>query len=68
MFRRDNHTCTNCGWHDPTAHTLECDHIGNRLDHSPANLTTLCGKGSPLNCHGTKTKQQAAAGRRGRTR
>lgn len=65
-FRRDGWRCTTCGHHDPTGRTLECDHTGDRNDHT--RLTTLCGHGAPNNCHGRRTKQQAAAARRGHTR
>ena len=61
QFHLDQHTCTapGCDWHDPSGRTLECDHTGDRHDHT--QLTTLCGKGSPHDHHGQRTKQQAKA-------
>lgn len=60
VFTRDGYTCTNCGWVDPSGGTLECDHLGAPDDHSFDHLTTLCGRGTPSNCHGRKT---SAAGK-----
>ena len=48
VFERDGWQCTHirsndgyrCSERNPDR--LECDHVGNRLDHSMANLTTLC--------------------------
>ena len=54
---RDHHTCQHCGWHDPTAKTLQIDHIKNLKTggtNNPNNLQTLC-KG----CHNHKTQQEA---------
>ena len=55
---RDHWTCTECGHHDPTGRTLECDHIGDRDNHDPVNLRTLCQR-----CHRRRTDLQAQAGR-----
>lgn len=46
--------------HEPDCpgHGSECDHIGDRLDHSLPNLRWLS-----TECHRAKTLQQAAAAR-----
>jgi 5-methylcytosine-specific restriction protein A len=46
--------------HDPKCNGVgsECDHIGDKHDHSPRNLQWLS---EP--CHSAKTKAQAAAAR-----
>jgi hypothetical protein len=63
VFTRDNYTCIDCGWHDPTMRTLECDHVGDRLNHDLTNLVTRCGRNTPRNCHGRKTSAQGNAAR-----
>lgn len=60
-FEHDHWTCVDCGWHDPTGRTLECDHIGRPDDHRIDQLRTRCGRNSPRNCHGTKTGRDAQA-------
>lgn len=55
VLRRDDHTCTypRCHHHDPTARTLEVDHIVPGDDHSFSNLQTLC-----VDCHTRKTLEE----------
>lgn len=65
-FQIDNWTCVDCGHHDPTGATLECDHDGDRHDHRIENLRTRCtdrAKGGN-GCHRRRTQQQARTGRR----
>lgn len=59
VFKRDRYKCVDCAHHDRTGRTLECDHIGDRDDHSLPNLATRCAP-----CHAERTKRQAADGRR----
>lgn len=54
VLARDRHRCVDCGAREQ----LEVDHIGNRDDHSVANLRTLCAR-----CHRRRTAQQAARAR-----
>lgn len=57
-LRRDNWTCQNCGWEDPTGKTLDIDHKHNLATggtNHPDNLWTLCRW-----CHNHKTQQEAA--------
>lgn len=63
VFARDNWTCIDCGWHDATGRTLECDHLGDTTDNRIHMLATRCGVHSPRNCHGTKTGRAGAAAR-----
>lgn len=45
VFDRDGHRCTymrSDGRRCSTRDRLECDHVGDRLNHDPSNLTTLC--------------------------
>lgn len=58
VFQRDHWQCVDCGWHDPTGRTLECDHTGDPDDHRPPVLATRCRP-----CHRRRTQQQAAAAR-----
>lgn len=73
VFKRDGYRCTmvtngqRCTHTDPTGATIECDHIIRGDDHRIANLTTLCGRGSPANHHAVKTAAEAAAARRATT-
>lgn len=62
VFRRDNWRCIDCGHHDPTGRTLECDHTGDRHDHRTQSLATRCGP-----CHRQRTLAQAARARGART-
>ena len=57
-FTLDGWACVDCGHHDPTGRTLECDHIGHRDDHRLEQLRTRCAP-----CHARRTKAQAAAAR-----
>ncbi len=59
-FAIDNWTCVDCDYRDDTQTGigLECDHIGDPLDHSLDQLRTRC-----TTCHAEHTKQQAAEGR-----
>lgn len=68
ILHRDNYRCTwidhdgnRCTYtaHDGTG--LEVDHIGDRNNHHPNNLRTLCGKNTPHNHHGHRTALQAVA-------
>lgn len=54
VLRRDGHRCVQCG-----APANEVDHRDDPMDHAYTNLQTLCHP-----CHATKTKAEAAAGRR----
>lgn len=55
-LERDNFTCVDCGYRDPTGRTLEADHIGptDQIEH----LRTRC-----TDCHRTKTLADATASR-----
>ena len=62
VFERDGWTCVQCGHHDPTCATLECDHMGAKTDHRLHMLRTLCAdvrKGGN-GCHRQHTAQQGA--------
>jgi len=63
ILRRDGHRCTH---HDNgrrcEAKATDVDHIGDRHNHQPDNLTSLC---HPH--HATKTLREAAAGRAARS-
>lgn len=52
VFQRDDYSCVQCGHHDPTAASLECDHDDD------GGLRTLC-----RTCHRVRTQQQAAKAR-----
>lgn len=56
-FTLDRWTCVDCGHHDPTGATLECDHIGHRDDHRIEQLRTRC---KPCHARRTTTQRQAA--------
>lgn len=61
-FRRDHHTCQQCGYTRQTKGDLHADHIIPRSQNGPdelANLITLC-----VPCHARKTQAEALAGRR----
>ncbi|WP_431604419.1 HNH endonuclease [Corynebacterium propinquum] len=61
ILHRDNHTCQNCGHHNPGGQNLEIDHIdntrGSHYNHH-TNLQTLC-----TACHKTKTQIEARRAR-----
>lgn len=62
ILARDGHRCTAVmrdGARCPATTGLEVDHIGDRRDHSEANLQTLCAWH-----HKRKTASESAAGRR----
>lgn len=61
----DNWTCVDCGWHDPTGRTLDCDHTGDRDDHRIASLRTRCNERAN-GCHRRRTQRQAAEARAAR--
>lgn len=63
VFARDDWTCVDCGHRDPTARTLECDHVAAPDDHRLTSLATRC-----ADCHQRRTQAQAAAGRARRSR
>jgi len=63
VHQRDNWTCIDCGHHDPTGRTLECDHTANRHNHELHTLATRC-----HTCHTRRTQAQAAAARTQRSR
>jgi len=45
VFQRDGYRCTyvrSDGRRCTTTDRLECDHVVDRLNHDPSNLTTLC--------------------------
>jgi 5-methylcytosine-specific restriction endonuclease McrA len=54
VLKRDGHACVNCG--EPAN---QVDHVGDRMDHSPGNLASLC-----FLCHQRKTASQSVAARR----
>ena len=58
ILNRDEHRCTRCS----SDQRLEVHHIGDRNDHSHANLTTLCHP-----CHQTETQAEAQAARQARS-
>lgn len=58
----DNWTCVDCGHHDPTGRTLECDHDGDRNDHRIESLRTRCSD-QANGCHRKRTQAQANQGR-----
>lgn len=67
VLERDGHRCT---WPDPAAPDGRClaaatdvDHVGDRDDHDPANLRSLCGPH-----HLQRTSGQANASRWRHTR
>jgi len=66
-FEHDHWTCVDCGWHDPTGRTLECDHIGRPDDHQLDQLRTRCGPRAH-NCHGRKTAREAGRNKPRQTR
>ncbi len=59
ILERDDHRCQCEGCARCTGGTpcrapgIECDHIGDRLDHSPANLRAIC-----VPCHRHKTSKR----------
>lgn len=59
VLERDGHRCT---WPDPdercTAPATDVDHIGDRHDHHPDNLRSLCGPH-----HDQRTAAQGVAAR-----
>lgn len=55
-FTIDRWTCVDCGHHDPTGRTLECDHTGHRDDHRLEHLRTRC-----TTCHAQRTATQRQA-------
>lgn len=68
VLARDGYRCTFVGSDgvrcpssksNPIGGRLEVDHVGDRDDHSLANLRTLCAY-----CHAQRTAQQAAEARR----
>ena len=64
-FDLDGWACVDCGHHDPTGSTLECDHIGDRDDHRLEKLRTRCAdiaKGGN-GCHRQRTNEAAASAR-----
>lgn len=68
VFARDNWTCVDCGWCDPSGGTLECDHLGQPDDHRTEMLATRCGARTPNNCHGARTAAASVAARTARAR
>lgn len=61
ILNRDGHQCAQCGHHDPTATTLEIDHIDNRRGPTyglDVNLQTLCRP-----CHRAKTQREMKRGK-----
>jgi Zn ribbon nucleic-acid-binding protein len=59
VFRRDDHTCTECGYHSQRkkgeVHDLECHHIDPDGGHAMENLRTVC-----IPCHQRLTAGQAS--------
>lgn len=51
VFTRDNYQCVLCG--QPAT---DCDHIGDRHDHTLANLRALC-----HTCHKQRTSRQGGS-------
>lgn len=64
-FAIDDWTCVDCGHRDSSGASLECDHIGDRDDHRIEQLRTRCGRRAN-DCHGKRTRAQAAAARAAR--
>ncbi|MEZ5152109.1 HNH endonuclease [Rhodococcus zopfii] len=63
-FRRDNHTCTRCGYVGTGRGDLHAGHVVAAADGGPAdlpNLATLC-----VPCHDQETRGQVAAAVRAR--
>lgn len=65
VFQRDGHRCTailpsgkRCPRGRMTGHSIECDHIGDRLDHRIEALATKCS-----HHHMKKTQGEALEGR-----
>ena len=59
-FKRDHHTCQQCGYIGGGPHTLFADHILNRQSGGSDtldNLQTLC-----RDCHSAKTRDEIAVG------
>lgn len=64
ILNRDNHTCTACGYHDPSGVGLEIDHRDNTRNNNyntDQNLQTLC---KP--CHRRKTLRETKQGHQAR--
>lgn len=52
VLARDHYTCQ-LGLAGCTTRATECDHVGNRHNHSRANLRAAC-----TACHGKRTAEQ----------
>jgi 5-methylcytosine-specific restriction enzyme A len=62
ILRRDQYRCTAQGPGGRcSAIATDCDHIGDKLDHSDSNLRSLCSAH-----HAARTAQQSAAARAAR--